>query len=464
MINIGDNMNDYIFKAYDIRGIYGNEFTDEIAYCIGVAYAKHLISIGKNSVLIGYDNRPSSIPLSKNIIKGITEMGVNVINLGLTTTPMVYFAREYLSNPSAIIVTASHSPSEYNGIKFAFDETGIVYGEIIEAFRDEVKAVMNGFNKNSITGNITLYDIKSAYLEMLKNKINLGNRKMRVAVDCGNGTGSIVAVEALENIGCEVLPLYCESDGAFPHHHPDPAIESNMEDLKRVVIANNCDIGISVDGDADRIGVVDEMGYMIYADFLLGILARDLFTRTNDKRLLLDIKCSKAIEDDVVKNGGAVTYVRTGHSYGKKALKEGKFLLGGELSGHIYIADDFYGYDDGLYAGLRLIKILSNTDKPFSKLLDGFNKYYSTPEIKISVGDDIKFKVIDEIIAYTKDKNYHMLTLDGVRVLFDDSWALVRASNTGPNITMRYEANSEERLKEISIEFDGVLNNIMQRY
>jgi phosphomannomutase/phosphoglucomutase len=457
-------MDEYIFKAYDIRGIYGSELTDEIAYYIGVAYAKHLISIGKNEVLIGYDNRPSSIPLTQNIIKGITEMGVNILNLGLATTPMVYYAREYLHNPSAIIVTASHSPSEYNGIKFAFDEIGIAYGEIIEAFKGEVKSVMNGFNKSNIIGNIKSYDIKSAYLEMLKNKIKLGFRKLKVAVDCGNGTGSIVAVEVLKNVGCEVIPLYCESDGTFPHHHPDPAIESNMKDLGIIVVSNKADIGISVDGDSDRIGVVDEQGHMVYADFLLGILARDLFKRTNDKRLLLDIKCSKAIEDDVVKNGGTVTYVRTGHSYGKEALKEGNFLLGGELSGHIYIADGFFGYDDGLYAGLRLIEILSNTDKPFSSLLDGFNKYYSTPEIKINASDEVKFQIVDEVVAYTKEKNYKSLTLDGVRVLFDDGWALVRASNTGPNITMRFEAKSEERLKDLENEFETVLNNIMQKY
>jgi phosphomannomutase/phosphoglucomutase len=457
-------MNEYIFKAYDIRGVYGEELTDEIAYYIGVAYAKHLIEIGKSEVLIGYDNRPSSIPLSNKIITGITQMGVNVINLGLATTPMVYYAREYLQKPSAIIVTASHSPSEYNGIKFAFDESGIVYGEIIEAFKGEVKSVMNGFTKSNVMGSVKSYDIKPTYLQMLNNKIKLGHRKLKVAVDCGNGTGSIIALDALKNIGCEVISLYCESDGTFPNHHPDPAIESNMKDLSKIVIDEKADIGISVDGDADRIGVVDEQGCMVYADFLLGILARDLFKKTDDKRLLLDIKCSKAIEDDVIKNGGVVTYVRTGHSYGKKTLKEGNFLLGGELSGHIYVADNFFGYDDGLYAGLRLIEILSNTDKPFSSLLNGFNKYYATPEIKINVSDEIKFKIVDEIINYTEDKKYKILTLDGVRVLFDDGWALVRASNTGPNITMRFEAISEERLESLKNEFEIVLNNVMQKY
>ena len=455
-------MKEHIFKAYDIRGIYGSELTDEVAYFIGIAYAKHLMKLGLDKVIIGYDNRFSSIPLSENIIRGITDMGVNIINLGLVTTPMVYYARVYLKVFSAIVITASHSPSEYNGLKFSFDESGFAYGEIIEAFKEEVKSVMSDFNKSNVVGKVANYDLRSAYLEMLDNKIVLGDRKVKVVVDCGNGTGSIVAVEAFERVGCEVIPLYCESDGSFPNHHPDPAVEANMKDLKHRVIEEKADLGVSVDGDADRIGVVDELGNMIYADYLIGILGRDIFRRTSDKRLLVDIKCSKAIEDDVVKNGGEVTYVRSGHSYGKKALNEGKYLLGGELSGHIYIADDFFGYDDGLYAGLRLVKILSNTDEPFSSLLNGFNKYYATPESFYKVDDSIKFKIIDEMKKYAQAKRYEILTVDGVKVLFDDGWALVRASNTGPNITMRFEAANESRLMSLKEEFEGVYNMVMK--
>ncbi|HHT38482.1 MAG TPA: phosphomannomutase/phosphoglucomutase [Mollicutes bacterium] len=457
-------MNEHIFKAYDIRGIYGEELTDELSYYIGLAYGKHILELGKDRVLVGYDNRLSSIPLYNNLTKGITESGVNVIDLGLATTPMVYYAKEFLKIPSSIIITASHSPSAYNGFKFSFDESGSAYGEHIANFKEEVKEVMkNPFTGNKL-GEITSYDIKTPYLEMLKNKTTLGKRKIKVVVDCGNGTGSIVAVEAFKNAGCEVVPLYCESDPTFPNHYPDPAVEENVEDLKKVVVREKADIGIGFDGDADRVGIVDEQGNMIFADYLLGILARELFKKTDDKRLLLDIKCSKAIEDDVIQNGGKVTYVRTGHSYGKKALKEGNFLLGGELSGHIYMADNFFGYDDGIYVGLRFVEILSNIEKPFSSLLEGFNRYHSTPEIKIKASDKIKFKVIDEINSYTKDKKYNTLTLDGVRVLFDDGWALVRASNTGPNITMRFEAISEERLQTIKEEFEQILQITMKKY
>jgi phosphomannomutase/phosphoglucomutase len=456
-------MKDNIFKAYDIRGIYGSELTDDLAYFIGVAYAKHIKEFGLDKVLVGYDNRPSSIPLSDNLMNGIIDMGVNVINLGLVTTPMVYYAREYLNIYSSVIITASHSPSEYNGFKFSFDKSGFAYGEIIAIFKDEVKSVMNGFNKSNEIGLISKYHLKDDYLRMLKDKITLGERRIKVVIDCGNGTGSIVAVDALRNIGCEVIPLYCESNGNFPHHHPDPAVEANVEDLKKKVIEEKADLGLGVDGDADRIGVVDEKGNMIYADYLLGILARDIFEKTGDKRLLVDIKCSKAIEDDVKKNGGEITYVCSGHSYGKKALKEGKYLLGGELSGHIYIADDFFGYDDGIYAGMRLVKILSNMNKPFSSLLDGFNKYYSTPEILYKVDDNIKFKIVDEIKRYAVGKNYNALTVDGIRVNFSDSWALVRASNTGPNITMRFEAATEEKLASIKKEFIAVFNNAVEK-
>ena len=457
-------MNENIFKAYDIRGIYEKELTDDLAYYIGMAYGKHIKELSKDTVLIGYDNRPSSIPLYDNLVKGIIKTGINVVSIGLATTPMLYYARVFLKIPSSIIITASHSPSIYNGFKFSFDESGFAYGEHIAAFREEVKEMMKSPFASDKLGSVTSYDIKKPYLEMLNSKIELGNRKIKVVVDCGNGTASIVAEEAFKNALCEVIPLYCESDPNFSNHHPDPAVEANVEDLKEMVVKENADLGIAFDGDADRVGVVDELGNMIYADYVLGVLARELFTKTDDKRLLLDIKCSKAIEDDVVRNGGSVTYTRTGHSYGKKALNEGNFLLGGELSGHIYMKDEFFGHDDGIYVGLRLVRLLSNTDKPFSALLEGFNKYASTPEIKVKASDDVKFKIIDEVISYTKDKNYKLLTLDGVRVLFEDGWALVRASNTGPNITMRFEAKTEDRVKEIKEEFETVLFDIMKKY
>ncbi|MFA5407411.1 MAG: phosphomannomutase/phosphoglucomutase [Bacilli bacterium] len=456
-------MNDNIFRAYDIRGIYGLELTEDIAYYIGVAFGNTIKQKGKNTAIVGYDNRLSSIPLSKNLISGMADVGIDVINIGLVTTPMFYYAREYLNVPSGIVITASHSPAEYNGMKIAFDESGVIYGQIIQSLKDATRKYMDHFVKAE-RGIVQKTDIKDAYLQMLKEKITLGNRRLKVVVDCGNGTGSIMAVDALTNAGCNVIPIYCTNDATFPNHHPDPSIEENNATLKEKVILEQADVGLALDGDADRIGVVDEKGQMIYADALMVIILRNLMPQLNDKKALLDIKCSKALEDEIIKLGGRPIFHRTGPSYIKKTMKEENILFGGELSGHIFFADEYYGYDDGIYAGLRLLRILSNTDKPLSSLLDGMNKYYATPEIIVKATDETKFSIVEDIINYVKSKEYQAITIDGIRVLFSDGWALIRASNTGPNLTMRFEADSRERLKAIKEEFENALSIIMKKY
>jgi len=456
-------VNENIFRAYDLRGIYGEELDEKTSYYIGVAFGNNIKQKGKTEAIIGYDNRFSSISLCEKLIEGINDAGVSVVNIGLVTTPMFYYARIYLNIPSGIVITASHSPSIYNGMKIALDEEGCIYGEMIQAFKEEVKSVINNFSSTS-KGSVKNVDIKDAYLEMLQEKITLGNRKIKVVIDCGNGTGSIVAEEIFKNAGCEVVPLFCDSDPSFPNHHPDPAVEDNLTALKEKVLSTHADLGIGFDGDADRVGIIDELGQMIYSDMFMAIIWRDLMPRLTDKKALLDIKCSKALEDEIVKLGGKPVYNRTGHSYMKKAMRDGGFAFGGELSGHVFFADEFYGHDDGMYAALRLLRILSNTDKPLSSLLDGINKYYATPEIMVKVTDDTKFKIIEEVISYAKDKKYEMLTLDGIRVLFSDGWALIRASNTGPNLSMRFEAVTEDRLEAIQKEFATVLEDIMKKY
>ncbi|MDD4411668.1 MAG: phosphomannomutase/phosphoglucomutase [Bacilli bacterium] len=452
-----------IFRAYDLRGIYGEELDEKTSYYIGVAFGNNIKQKGKKEAIIAYDNRASSISLCEKLIEGITDTGISVVNIGLATTPMFYYARIYLNIPSGIIITASHSPSIYNGMKIALDEEGCIYGEMIQDFKEEVKGVLDNFAPIS-KGSVKEFDIKDAYLLMLKEKITLGNRKIKVVIDCGNGTGSIVAEEIFKNAGCEVVPLFCDSDPNFPNHHPDPAVEENLKVLKETVLSTKADLGIGFDGDADRIGIIDEQGKMIFSDMFMVIIWRDLMPRLTDKKGLIDVKCSKALEDEIVKLGGKPVYNRTGHSYMKKAMRDGGFAFGGELSGHVFFADEFYGHDDGMYAALRLLRILSNKDKPLSSLLDGINKYYATPEIMAKATDDTKFKIIDEVIAYAKQKNYEMLTLDGVRVLFNDGWALIRASNTGPNLSMRFEAVTEDRLEEIKEEFTTVLEEVMKKY
>lgn len=453
-------MNENIFRAYDIRGVYNTELDEKTAYYIGVAFGNNIKYKGMKKSIVGFDNRISSIPLSENLIKGIIDTGVDVIDIGLVTTPMFYYAREYLQVPSGIMVTASHSPAEYNGMKIALDEQGCMYGEIIQLFKEEVKSSMINFEKQAL-GKTENIDIKDSYLKMLNEKITLGNRKLKVVVDCGNGTGSVVAVDAFKNAGCEVIPLYCDLDSRFPNHHPDPAVEKNNEQLKAKVISEHADLGLALDGDADRIGVIDERGQMIYADMYMIIILRNLMPKMIDKKALLDIKCSKSLEDEIIKLGGKPIFHRTGPSYIKKTMREQKILFGGEFSGHMFFADEYYGYDDGIYAGLRLLRILSNTDKSLSMLLDGITKYYGTPEMLVKVTDESKNNIVNGVIAYVKDKQYKALTIDGVRVCFDDGWALVRASNTGPNLTMRFEAISKERVEQIKNEFESVIRSLI---
>ena len=455
-MKIVDNINKNIFRGYDIRGIYGKDIDEDVAYTIGKSYGSYIqTKYNKKKAIIGHDNRISSEPLSKALIKGITETGVDVINIGLVTTPMFYYSWILFNVPSGIMITASHNPKEYNGFKMAFDEFGNACGQMIQDFREytEAKEFLSGEGKE------VKEDIEERYLNKIKEGIDLGEKRIKVVVDAANGTGSIVAEKAYSLFGdkIDLIPLYCDSNPEFPNHHPDPCVEENNADLKKAVVKYGADVGIGLDGDADRVGVIDENGKMIYIDQFMIIVWRNLMDKVSNKNALFDIKCSKSLPDEILKLGGTPVFYRTGNSYMKAKMKEGKFAFGGELSGHVFFADKWPGFDDGIYAGLRLVEILSKTDKKLSELLEGVNKYYSTPEIKIPSPDDVKFGVIEKIKKYCEDKKYNCITLDGVRAEFKDGWALVRASNTGPNITARFEGKTQERLEEIQKEFMDLL-------
>ncbi|MEG2711422.1 MAG: phosphomannomutase/phosphoglucomutase [Clostridia bacterium] len=453
-MKIDENIKPNIFRGYDIRGIYGEELTEDVAYTIGKSYGTYIQNVkNKKVAIVGYDNRSSSVPLSKALIQGMVETGLDVINIGLVTTPMFYYSWLLFNVPSGIMITASHNPKEYNGFKMAFDEFGNACGEMIQDFRKHTA------NLEFIAGNGTerKEDITEKYLELLQKSINLGDKKIKVVVDAANGTASIVAKKAFELIGAEVIPIYCDSNPDFPNHHPDPCVEANNADLKKAVLANKADLGIGLDGDGDRVGVIDENGKMIFIDEFMIIIWRNIMSKVTNRNALFDIKCSKSLPDEILKLGGTPVFYRTGNSYMKAKMKEGKFAFGGELSGHVFFADKFPGFDDGIYAGMRLIEILSNTDKKLSEHLDGINKYYSTPEIKYKSTDDKKFGIIDGVRKYCEEKGYNIITLDGVRAEFKDGWALVRASNTGPDITMRFEGKTQERMKEIQDEFTALL-------
>ena len=453
-------LNKYMFREYDIRGVYGKDIDEEVSYLIGKAFATKLVELGKDTTIIGYDNRISSPIIEKNLVKGITECGVNVVRLGLVTTPMYYYSWDLLNIKCGLMITASHNPKDDNGFKFSYNG---IHNACGTSSLELYNIIMNNaFKSTGTTGTIKDVDIKDDYIKMITSGIKLGDRKLKVVYDCGNGTTCIVAdkIFAAFKDKLELIPLFNESDPTFPNHHPDPAVEENLAKLKAKVLETKADVGVAYDGDGDRVGAVNNLGQMIDIDKLMIIIWRELVKTDVPKKTFYDIKCSLALKEELDKLGVENEFYRTGNSYTKLKSYEGNYPFSGELSGHVFFRDRFSGNDDGIYASLRLIEILSNTDKKLSEMLDGISKYYSTPEIKIATSDDTKFQIIEKIKEYCQDKNYDILTIVGVKVFFKDGSALVRASNTGPNITSRFEAKSEERLEEIKAEFLDLLNKL----
>ena len=455
-------LNKYMFREYDIRGVYGKDIDPEISYLIGRAFGTKLSLLGKNTTIVGYDNRKSSPIIEENVVRGIRECGINVVRLGLVTTPMYYYSWDLLDIHSGMMITASHNPKDDNGFKFSYNGIHNAFGKSTLELYDII--INNDFVPIKELGNVKDVNIKDDYVKMITSSINLGDRKIKVVYDCGNGTTSIIA-DDIFNIfkdKLDLVPLFNDSDSDFPNHHPDPAVEENLTKLKEKVLEVGADVGVAYDGDGDRVGVIDNNGNMVDIDKYMIIIWRDLVNKNVTKKTFYDIKCGLCLKDELDKLGIENEYYRTGNSYTKLKSYEGNYPFSGELSGHVFFRDKFNGYDDGIYASLRLIEILTNTYKSVEELLLGINKYYTTPEIKVSVSDDIKFNIIDKIREYCEKNNYNIITIDGVKVFFDDGSALVRASNTGPNITMRFEARSEERLEIIKDEFINLVNKYVE--
>ena len=448
------NINSNIFRGYDIRGIYPTELDESTAYTIGLGFGSHIKNIGKQKCVVGHDNRLSSESLYAALITGIRETGIDVISIGLCTTPMYYYACIKLNICSGVMVTASHNPKDDNGFKFAFDESGNCKGQEIQDFLEFIRK--GEFNKGK--GKLYKYDITNDYIELFKTNLHFGERRVKAVIDPGNGTTGIIARRIYELFPIDLVFINEESDGHFPSHHPDPFVEDNLKQLKDKVLEEKADIGIAFDGDGDRIGIISPTGMFIPIDIYMVVIIRDIINKVPKKEFLVDVKCSKTLTDAIEAAGGKVITYRTGNSYIKAAVRDMDLPFGGELSGHVFFRDRWPGFDSGLYAGLRLLEILSFTDKNLHQLLNGLNDYYSTEELKFKSSDDKKFGVVAKVEEYAKSKNYSYLTIDGVKVLFKDGWALVRASNTGPNLTARFEASTEARLKELQDEFIGVIN------
>ena len=453
------DINKNIFREYDLRGIYPTEIDTNDAYTIGRSFGTYIKQFNETETLIGHDNRHSSPELSEALIKGIRESGMNVIDLGLVTTPMYYAAKKIYKINTGIMVTASHNPKEYNGFKISFSKIGNAYGKLITDFRDFTSKLE--FDEGN--GSLEKRNIKELYLEQIKNSINL-NKKIKVVVDCGNGTGSVIIKDVLEKLGIEYYPLYCDSDADFPNHHPDPSVHDNQIDLSKKVVELGYDFGFGVDGDADRVGIVDEKGNILTSDIYMIIMYRYLNKQLKNRKALFDVKCSRALIDELKKLDIEPVMYRTGASYTNMMMQEGNFDFGGEFSGHLFFRDKYPGFDDGIYAGLRILEILSNTDKKLSELYENINKYYSTEELRASVTDENKFEIVDKIKEYCNEKNYKVIDIDGARIEFEDGWALVRASNTGPNLTVRFEATTQSRAEELQKEFQDLIEKLSNEY
>ncbi len=444
------SVNPAIFREYDIRGIVGTDLTPAVAREIARAYASLLAGPGSPAVL-GRDNRDHSPLLAAAAAEGLVGSGCQVVDIGTVITPTFYFARVHWGIDGGVMVTASHNPAEFNGFKLA-GGFGTLYGEQIQAVRRRIET--GPFHAGR--GRVERRDVIPAYTEMLRDKIRLGTRRLRVALDCGNGTASLIAPQVFAAWGVEVVPLYCDSDPRFPHHHPDPVDPHNLADLISLVRRERCDLGIGLDGDGDRIGVVDDRGEILWGDLLMVLYWREILPRHPGADVLVEVKCSQALVEETARLGGRPFFYRTGHSLIKAKMREIGAVFTGEMSGHMFFADEYYGYDDAVYAAGRLLRLLSQTEASLSALLADVPRYPVTPEVRVACPDERKFDVVAALVERFK-REHEVIDIDGARVLFDGGWGLIRASNTQPALVVRAEAATAAGLDRIKRTLEAAL-------
>src|SRR4051812_35100150 len=446
------NLSPSIFKAYDIRGIIGKTLDASVAGKIGQAFGTAMLAKGEKTAVIGRDGRLSGPELSAALAAGLQAAGVDVIDLGVVATPMVYYGTHVLGAQSGIMVTGSHNPPDYNGFKMVLAGEAI-HGDTITALYDSIVA-HDGSNA-ATPGSYRTHDIAPAYLARIIGDVKLA-RPIKIAVDCGNGVAGAFAGDLFRGLGCEVVELFCEVDGNFPNHHPDPAHPENLQDLIRCLQQTDCEIGIAFDGDGDRLGVVTKDGQIIYPDRQMMLFAADVLSRHPGEQILYDVKCTRHLAPWISKHGGVPLMYKTGHSLVKAKLKETGAPLGGEMSGHIFFKDRWYGFDDGLYAGARLLELLTRVADP-SALLNALPQSSSTPELQLQLAEGENFSLIAKMQreAHFPDAE-RIVTIDGLRVEYADGFGLARSSNTTPVVVMRFEAETPEALRRIQGEFRRV--------
>lgn len=445
----------HIFREYDIRGIVGRDFGPDVSEPVGRAYGtlvRETTGKDRPRVVVGRDNRPSSPALAQALVQGIRAAGVDVLDVGTVPTPLAYWAEATRKTDGAVQVTGSHNPAEWNGIKMTVQGRAI-YGAQIQGLRTRIDA--NTFAVGA--GGYEAADVIDAYVADVAGRFELP-RRLKVAVDCGNGTGSILAERLLDALGVDLVPLFCQSDGTFPNHHPDPTVDENLVDLIAAVRDEKCDLGVAFDGDADRLGVVDETGAVIRGDLVLLLFGLDLLKRKGrGQKLVFDVKCSQALPEVFGAAGGEPIMWKTGHSLMKEKMRETGAALAGELSGHICVGGDlYYGFDDALFDACLLIDLVARGERPLSARVAEFPSYVSTPEIRVEVTEESKWDVVRAASEHFR-KDHQVVDVDGVRVLFGDGWGLLRASNTQPVLVLRFEARTRERLEQIRESMEAFL-------
>jgi phosphomannomutase/phosphoglucomutase len=445
-----------IFRQYDIRGVVGTELTVPTAAAVGRAFAELLRARGvRGAVAVGRDNRPSGAALHVALVEGILANGMDVVDIGIVPTPMLYWALHQLPVAAGIQITGSHNPPEYNGFKLCIGHDSL-YGEGIQ---DLYRRAVAPQPSSAPRGTLSREEILDRYVSDLLERTGPLARRLKVVVDCGNGAGAIAAPALFNGLGVDWTCLFCESDGTFPNHHPDPTVVENLQDLIRAVRSERADIGIAFDGDADRIGIVDEEGRIIWGDHLLILYARDVLARTGaGQPIIFDVKCSQALPEEIERAGGKPIMWKTGHSLIKEKMKATGAPLAGEMSGHMFFREGFYGHDDALYGAARILRIVAASGRTVSDLLAGVPKFVSTPELRVDCPDDIKFGIVDEAVAHFR-RTHEVIGVDGARVLFGDGWGLIRASNTQPILVLRFEARTEQHLAAIRAEMEGWLRS-----
>jgi phosphomannomutase/phosphoglucomutase len=442
-----------IFREYDIRGIVPEQINEFSIKAIASAIARKCFDERVNDLALGRDGRLSGEKILTLLSKELQSLGINIVNIGIVTSPLLYFAAKKLHSKSGVMITGSHNPKNYNGFKIVINDMPVSGIEMLNLVSNKPNSINTG-------SEIIKKDLMNEYIEEVISQASKNTKKIKVVIDCGNGSAGEIAPKLMRALGHEVVELFCEIDGNFPNHHPDPGKVENLQDLVEIVKVEEADLGIAFDGDGDRLGVVSNLGEIIYPDQLMMIFSRAVLQNSNSKEIIFDVKCTNLLAEIITEAGGKPIMSPTGHFHIKNTLKKTNAPLAGEMSGHIFFNDQWYGFDDGHYSAFRLIEVLKNSKSPLSAIFDQLPKAYSTPEININVDESKKFKIVEDFVSQSDFGKGEKITIDGLRVNFSDGWGLLRASNTTPKLVLRFEANSPERLNEIQNIFLNQLKKI----